>query len=327
MKNKLLQFITIVLLLITAFAACKKVPVSGVTLEPSSALITIEQTITLTASIIPSDAYNKNVSWESSDTNIATVDNGKVTGIAAGKAIIIVTTEDGKRFAKCHVTVIQPIEPEMIWVEGGIFTMGCTDDECSERELPAHQVTLNSFYISKYITTREEWASVMGAFEGSEYSDYPVHSISFEQIQDFISKLNAATGKNYRLPTEAEWEYAARGGNKSQGFKYSGSNNIDEVAWYGDNGGMAFFQPVGKKQPNELGIYDMSGNMFEFCSDWLGAYTSEPQDNPQGIYSGDYHHILRGGSVFVTPQYARVSHRHVSKYPSSIQFSFRLVHP
>ena len=157
----------------------------------------------------------------------------------------------------------KPYEPEMVFVEGGTFTMGSTIDK------PAYQATLNSFRIGKFAVTQAQWVAVMGnnpsVFQKGD--NYPVENVNWYDAQEFITKLNILTGKNYRLPTDTEWEYAARGGSKSKGYKYSGSNNLDDVAWFDDNSGKST-HPVGTKQPNELGIYDMSGNVWEWCSDY-----------------------------------------------------------
>ncbi|OPZ99499.1 MAG: Serine/threonine-protein kinase pkn1 [Bacteroidetes bacterium ADurb.Bin408] len=192
----------------------------------------------------------------------------------------------------------------MVFVQGGTFTMGCTSEQgsdCDNDEKPAHSVTVGDFYIGKYEVTQAQWRAVMGASatlsapSGFKNCDNcPVESVSWNDIQEFLKKLNAKTGKTYRLPTEAEWEYAARGGSKSNGYKYSGSNNVGSVAWYTDNSGSKT-HPVGQKSPNELGIYDMSGNVWEWCSDWYGSYSSNSQTNPQGAISGSSR-VLRGGS-------------------------------
>ena len=171
----------------------------------------------------------------------------------------------------------------MVYVEGGTFTMGAKADENYwdvEHAWPAHQVTVSGFYLCRYETTQALWQKVMGK-NPSEYrgANHPVESVSWNDIQNFIRKLNALTGKHYRLPTEAEWEWAARGGKRSQGYRYSGSNNIDEVAWYKRNTHDRHM-PVGTKRPNELGLYDMSGNVYEFCGDGYAPYTSDVQNNP-----------------------------------------------
>jgi formylglycine-generating enzyme required for sulfatase activity len=190
-------------------------------------------------------------------------------------------------------------EIEMIYVEGGSFMMGSLDGIANER--PVREVKLNSFYIGKYEITQAQWSQVMGDsvnisnptyFKGCK--DCPVEMVSWNDIQDFLRKLNQQTGKRYRLPTEAEWEYAARGGSQSRGYKYSGSNTIGDVAWYNGNSGNKT-QTVGTRQPNELGLYDMSGNIMEWCSDWFGNYPNTSQTSPQGPSSGSFR-VLRGGS-------------------------------
>ena len=186
----------------------------------------------------------------------------------------------------------------MVPVAGGTFTMGATSEQgtnIDSNEKPTHQVTLSSYMIGKTEVTQALWQAVMGSnpsyFRGD---NLPVEQVSWDDCQKFITKLNALTGKNFRLPTEAEWEYAARGGNMSQGYKYSGSNKIDDVAWHANNSGLRSAS-VASKAPNELGIYDMSGNVWEWCSDWFDKYSSTAQTNPTGPDSGE-NRIGRGGS-------------------------------
>ena len=166
----------------------------------------------------------------------------------------------------------------------------------------------NNYYIGKYEVTQALWQAVMGSnpscFKGD---DLPVEMVTWNDCQDFISKLNAMTGKRFRLPSEAEWEYAARGGNKSRGYQYIGSNTIGDVAWYGDNSGSKT-HAVGTKQPNELGIYDMAGNVLEWCQDWYGSYNSSPQVNPTGAASGS-RRVDRGGSWLNSAWNCRTSYR------------------
>ena len=218
-------------------------------------------------------------------------------------------------------------EIEMVLVEGGTFTMGATPEQGSDAyddEMPAHKVTLDSFYIGKFPVTQRLWKAVMGSnpsdFKGD---DLPVENVSWDDVQTFLRKLNAATGKSYRLPTEAEWEYAARGGNKSQGYKYAGSNDIDLVAWYSGNSG-GHTHDVGTRFPNELGIYDMSGNVCEWCQDWYGSYSSLPQTNPKGPNSGSLR-VLRGDSWCSHARRCRVSNRDYRAPGHRIHFfGFRL---
>ncbi len=199
----------------------------------------------------------------------------------------------------------------MVYVEGGTFTMGATAEQgadASDDEKPAHSVTLSSYSIGQTEVTQELWKAVMGEkpsyFKGSKN---PVEIVSYEDCLTFISKLNSLTGQNFRLPTEAEWEYAARGGKYSKGYKYSGSNNIDNVAWYTNNSGSKT-HPVATKQANELGLYDMTGNVWEWCSDWYDKYKKSSQTNPQGPRSGSFR-VIRGGSWFDSARYCRVSYR------------------
>ena len=241
---------------------------------------------------------------------------------------------------------------EMVKVEGGTFTMGATAEQGSDYdsdELPTHQVTLSDYYIGKYEVTQQLWEYVMSysgtCADGSSMSAYasdvwlgsdpsssygvgdyyPAYYVSYYDIVDiFLPRLNKITGRTYRLPTEAEWEFAARGGKQSKGYKYSGSDNIGVVAWYTGNSGGKTHQ-VGTKEPNELGIYDMSGNVWEWCGDWYGSYSSSAQTNPTGPSSGSYR-VLRGGSWGNIAGGCRVSYRG-SYFPSSrySNYGFRVV--
>jgi formylglycine-generating enzyme required for sulfatase activity len=191
----------------------------------------------------------------------------------------------------------------MVFVEGGTFTMGCTPEQkdCTDMSKPTHQVTLNDFYIGKYEVTQAQWEAVMESPIHSKYkgANRPADRINWQDAQKFIRTLNRKTGLKYRLPTDAEWEYAARGGNKSKGYRYSGSDNLDEVAWHGNNS-KDETHDVGTKKPNELGIYDMTGNVGEWTSDWYGTYSAEPQNNPKGPETGEFH-TIRGGDWVSNP--------------------------
>lgn len=200
----------------------------------------------------------------------------------------------------------------MVPVEGGTFTMGATSEQGSdalEGEYPAHQVTLSDYYIGQTEVTQALWKAVMGSNPSDSKGDnLPVEQVSWDDCQVFIQKLNQLTGKQFRLPTESEWEYAARGGRKSRGYKYAGGNDIGLVAWYDGNSGNET-HTVATKQANELGVYDMSGNVEEWCSDyWYDGYQSSSQSDPQGPSSGSAR-VGRGGSFFFNARYCRVSNR------------------
>jgi len=213
--------------------------------------------------------------------------------------------------------IIQNLIANMVYVEGGTFNMGATSEQgrdANSDEKPPHQVTLSSFYICKFEVTQALWKVVMGTnpsyYKGN--SLLPIENVSWDNCQEFIRKLNAMTGKHFRLPTEAEWEYAARGGKRSKGYIYAGSNNLDEVAWYGDNSG-SITHPVGTKAPNELGLYDMSGNVLEWCQDLYDSsyYNFSPQNNPLGPSSGSIR-INRGGSFSCSVAGCRKTYRFYS---------------
>ncbi len=199
---------------------------------------------------------------------------------------------------------------KMVPVKGGTFTMGGTYEQSGDTyddEKPTHSVTLSDYCIGETEVTQALWTAVMGSNpSGFKGDNLPVENVSWYDVEEFLTKLNQKTGRFFRLPTEAEWEYAARGGNKSQNYKYSGSNNVDFVAWYGNTNGHT--HEVRTKQPNELGIYDMSGNVWEWCADWYGNYGSYSQTNPTGPSSGS-DRVLRGGSWSSSAGDCRVSNR------------------
>ncbi len=210
-----------------------------------------------------------------------------------------------------EVITVNGVSFKMIRVEGGTFTMGATSEQGSDAyddEKPAHQVTVSTFSIGETEVTQELWQAVMGS-NPSRFSGprRPVEKVSWEDCQNFIRELNSLTGRRFRLPTEAEWEYAARGGKKANGHKYAGSSAIDNVAWYDSNSGSQTHD-VATKRANELGLYDMSGNVWEWCQDWYGSYSSNSQTNPAGASSGSYR-LFRGGSWYDNASYCRVSFR------------------
>ncbi len=211
-------------------------------------------------------------------------------------------------------------------VAGGTFQMGCED--YSDKEKPMHSVTLNAYNIGKYEITQAQWKAVMGGNPSffNECDECPVEQVSYHDALEFIKRLNQITGKFYRLPTEAEWEFAAIGGAKLNGYAFSGSNNIDDVAWY-DGNSITRTNQVGKKKPNGIGIYDMSGNVQEWCSDFLGSYSIETSHNPSGPLKGEQR-IIRGGGYNVNSVFAKNGVRN-NAYPESryTNLGLRLVHP
>ncbi|MDB5281463.1 MAG: Sulphatase-modifying factor protein [Bacteroidota bacterium] len=215
--------------------------------------------------------------------------------------------------------ILVNIEANMVNVSGGSITMGCDnpqDTDCYYWEKPAHMITVSNFYISKYPVTQRQWEAIVGInpFSSKYCPDCPVENVSWYDTQIFFSKLNQMTGKEYRLPTEAEWEYAAKGGAKTKEFKYAGSNNPDEVGWNGNNSNKQT-HPVGTKKPNELGLYDMSGNVWQWCSDWFNEkyYTKSPVLNPEGPKRAEYR-VCRGGSWWSDPADTRTINR--DRYPA-----------
>ena len=198
----------------------------------------------------------------------------------------------------------------MIYVEGGTFTMGCTSEQsdCDNDEKPTHKVTVSDFCIGETEVTQALWKAVMGSNPSYwEGDNFPVEQVSWNDCKEFIKKLNEKTGKNFRLPTEAEWKYAARGGNKSKGYKYSGGNSLDSVAWYNGNSSSKTHTVKGKT-PNELGLYDMSGNVWEWCEDRYGSYGSGAQTDPSGQSSGSIR-VDWGGGWYACASDCRVAIR------------------
>ena len=264
----------------------------------------------------PTEDLATKITFDGTETNYTC----KLTGLSAGTTYYYrayATNEAGTAYGDEYsfTTVASPSESTMsvdvngiiidlILVEGGTFTMGATPDllalaDCNADELPAHDVTLDSYYIAKYEVTQALWIEIMGANPSTiiKNNECPVDGMTYLQCLEFVTKLNERTGMQFSLPTEAQWEYAARGGNKSQGFLYSGSNNATEVGWVAEN--MAAFgqHPGGEKAPNELGIYDMTGNVNEWCLDFYGPYPEDPQTNPTGPEQNEYTlRVVRGGA-------------------------------
>jgi formylglycine-generating enzyme required for sulfatase activity len=331
--KKIIYLLTITTLLSAVIFSCKdKISITDIKIDKESLKLAVGETTTLTANLLPYDATDK-MNWTSSDNSVASVksDNNDVTvsrclvtAKQKGTAIITVSTKDGKHKASCSIKVISG-EPELILVESGTFSRRNIYDT-----IPPHQqhlVTISSFKIAKYPVTQEQWEAIMknnpSYWKGE---NHPVTGVSWNDAQAFIKKLNETTCKSYRLPTEAEWEFAARGGNKTHGYWYSGSNNVDSVAWYDKNSNKTL-QPVGMKAPNELGIYDMSGNIWELCSDWYAwDYLTIPQTNPTGPETGSYR-VVRGGSYYDNYLGCWVEWRGWGLPSSGGASGFRLVHP
>lgn len=208
--------------------------------------------------------------------------------------------------------IVKDYNIEMIKVDGGTFTMGCansTDADSDSDEGPQHMVELSSFSIGKYEVTQSLWNMVMDDAKvgKSKNADYPVFNVTYDEVMTFIERLNEKTGRHFRLPTEAEWEYAARGGSKSSGTRFSGSDSLASVAWHNENSS-DHLHPVGRLKANELGIYDMSGNVWELCSDWYGDYSAEKSKDPRGPKTGDFH-VMRGGCWQSTGHDCRTTYR------------------
>lgn len=246
------------------------------------------------------------------------------------------TSKDVEVSSKDITIEVNGVSFTMKQVEGGTFQMGGTPEQGKSPmpdEKPVHSVTLSSYYIGETEVTQELWQAVMGAnpsyFVGKAK---PVQNVSYNDIVDkFLPRLNKMTGKNFRLPTEAEWEYAARGGNQSKGYKFSGSNNIEEVAVYSKNSSdkgedSSDYGPhnVKSMSPNELGLYDMNGNVMEWCYNWSEPYSEEPQTNPQGPATGQWR-VARGGNWGSLPGYCRITFRtSIGPNASNSSYGFRL---
>jgi formylglycine-generating enzyme required for sulfatase activity len=304
-------------------------PEPTITVSPAAATVDGGKELQFTAkTLIPDGQPTQKAIWSVTDDCGGIDEYGLFTASMFGVETCVVTATIignlGQRITAAAEITIAPADLVMalVPVEGGAFTMGCTAEQgndCWYGEKPVHEVTVNDFYIGKYEVTQAQWEAVMG-YNPSYFSQYPslephyeacpdcpVESVNYYDVQEFIQKLNARTGKIYRLPTEAEWEYAARGGTQSRGYRYSGSSNIDEVAWYLGNSGRRT-HPVGTKQANEIGLHDMSGNVAEFVQDWYGDYSADPKTNPTGPSSGS-DRVFRGGGEDYVAGHVRVSYR------------------
>lgn len=287
---------------------------------------------TITGDIGQTSAGHKKIVWD-------LLSDGTDWDIARARFKVVATDKIKLSYTVNGISFI------MVAVEGGTFTMGATSEQGSEAkddERPTHSVTLSDYYISQTEVTQGFWKAVMGTTmrqqsaktNSSEYifgegDDYPMYYVNWDECQQFVSKLNSLlssqlNGKHFALPTEAQWEYAARGGKKSKGYKYSGSNTIDSVAWYKDNSGEKT-HPVATKSPNELGLYDLSGNVYEWCRDWYGNYSSSSQTDPQGPSSGS-RRVIHGGCFSSPANTGRVAYRYdYSPVDSACGLGLRLV--
>ncbi len=244
-------------------------------------------------------------------------------GVKTGSSSVPPSTHNYQANKQDFTETAFGVNMKMIWVEGGDFLMGCTSEQsgsCDSDEQNVRRVTVDGFYIGMLEVTQAQWEKVMGtsiyqqkakASADNTYGvgpDYPMYYVSWEEAMEFCRQLSIKTGRTYTLPTEAQWEYAARGGNRPDGTKYAGSNMIDLVAWYTDNSGSST-HICGSKRANSLGIYDMSGNVYEWCKDWYGnSYMSYDTNNPTGPSSGSYR-VLRGGYWNSSAQDCRVAYR------------------
>lgn len=266
--------------------------------------------------------YSNNRSYDSyyADSVVyADIDSCYVDSVVYDTDIDTVAVDSAGWYDEVELTpeqrqrIIDNLVNNMVYVSGGTFTMGATSEQggdADDNEKPAHRVTLSSYYIGKYEVTQAEWKAVMG--DNPSFccgDDLPVEQVSWYDCQDFIHKLNSLTGKNFRLPTEAEWEFAARGGNNSRGYRYSGGNNVGSVAWYCENSSTT--NSVGTKSPNELGLYDMTCNVWEWCQDWYDSYPFLSQINPTGAEKGAFR-VFRGGCWLDDEKTCRVSCRNFS---------------
>ncbi|MDR2891447.1 MAG: SUMF1/EgtB/PvdO family nonheme iron enzyme [Alistipes sp.] len=328
------------------------VPVETILISPVEMVVTEGETKAFTAEVQPAEATNKEIEWSSDDDTVATVDQqGNVTGVKAGNTTINVVAKDGSgvtnsrsvmvKAAFVPPAIVQEILADMVDVLGGTFELGTGEDANNA----THEVTLSNFKIGKFEVTQRQYEEVTGktladmvdlAGNGmpgmpiyGEGDDYPIYYLNRTDAQAFIDILCEISGwMNFRLPTEAEWEYAARGGNISEGYQFSGSDDANAVSWNGDNAERTS-HPVGQKAPNELGLYDMTGNVLEWVSDTYGPYPTEPQTDPFGAETGNYG-VLRGGSFFLsaaTSSYYLVNSYRGNYLPTArnIENGFRVV--
>lgn len=305
----------------------------NIEISPTSLTIVNGDSTALAVKVQSSDTNDFRVTWSSSNTTVATVnDEGKVNALAVGEAIITVASVvDKTKKASCTINVKKPADTKTFTIEGVSFTMKAVEPGTFKmgsdtgNEQPVHEVTISKhYYMGETEVTQALWEAVMVRpvrdwdYRYGKGDDYPAYCISYTDVQKFLSYLSNQTGVQFRLPTEAEWEFAARGGNKSKNYTFSGSNNFDEVAWCKDNSNSTT-HPVKTKQANELGLYDMSGNLWEWCSDWYDDYSSSAVTDPTGPpTSGSIWGRVRRGGSWVNPSSSCSSTDRYYSWPNGI---------
>ncbi len=321
MKKVYFQVVSVLsVVLAIACTSCKKDDPNAFKFDTSTVYVMPNEYNFAEAILTPSDE-SVVISYSVANADIAKVSvvgsKCRVDGVSAGSTVI--TASCNGKTATCNVLVMTKDElaqylpdtrytaiGKFVKVNPGTFGMGAADG--ADNEKPVHSVTITKpYYLGAYELTQEAWESVMGSNPSVDKGDnFPVNNITYNQILSFLSTVKEAQGSEYRLPTEAEWEYAARGSDKSSGSKFSGSNDINEVAWYDGNEGV-LPHSVGTKSPNEIGLYDMSGNILELCSDKLGSYTSTSQVDPVGKTGSTY--VVRGGKFDSPDKECSVTYR------------------
>ncbi len=307
----------------------REVPIESLSLVKDYVVLEVGDHSELTVVLNPVVSGGVTLSWESTDETVATVANGEVTAVAPGVCDVIVRCQ-GKE-ATCEIAVLKTVSVNdvsfsMMPVRGGTFMMGAPLNQTGSNvnEKPQHPVSLSDYMIGVTEVTQELWHAVMGHTPGhfKGHPKRPVENVSWTDCEAFIKALNELTGLNFSLPTEAQWEYAAKGGDQSKGYLCAGSDSIKPVAWYYTNSSAVGedhpdygTHDVATKKPNELQIYDMSGNVNEWCSDWYSAYTEDAQTNPTGPAIGNYK-VFRGGSWNDKAKSCRVCFR----YPQAVTF-------
>lgn len=284
-------------------------PLESITLNRDYLTMDVNEVITLGVELTPSSIDGVPLVWKSTNESVASVNDGKITAKAPGLCEIIVSYRDKE--ASCQIAVLKKVDVNgvsfsMMPVKGGVFMMGSTMTQIGSNvnEKPQHEVTLSDYMIGVTEVTQELWQAVMGYTPGhfKGHPKRPVENVTWTDCETFINALNERTGLNFHLPTEAQWEYAARGGSRSEGYKFAGSDSIKQVAWYVNNSAnLGSDSPdygthdVATKSPNELNIFDMCGNVNEWCYDWYSTYTSDPLTDPVGPATGGFK-VFRGGS-------------------------------